>query len=61
MRGPLRFAASAPLDDRTEERHVKKLGGLDAFHKAFKGMKSLVVGSNEAPLEAFLRGEIPLF
>lgn len=40
---------------------VKRLGGLDAFHANHSTAKSIIVGSNDAPLEAFLRGEIPLF
>lgn len=40
---------------------IKKLGGMDAFHKSFACSKSIVVGSGSSPLEAFLRGEIPLF
>ncbi len=40
---------------------VKRLGGLDAFAKEFPGSHGLVVGSSAAPLESFLRGEVPLF
>lgn len=40
---------------------VKGLGGLDAFCKMYPGTKTLVVGSDSAPLEEFLLGEIPLF
>lgn len=40
---------------------IKGLYGLDAFHSAHQGAKSIVVGSEDAPLDAFLRGEIPLF
>ena len=40
---------------------VKGLGGLDAFHQRFAQSKSIVVGSQDAPLDAFLSGEVPLF
>ena len=40
---------------------VKCLGGLDSFSEAFPVTKTLVVGSERAPLDAFLRGEIALF
>lgn len=40
---------------------MKRLGGLDAFAKEFPGSHGLVVGSSAAPLESFLRGEVPLF
>ncbi len=40
---------------------IKGVGGLDAFHSRFENSKSIVVGSNEAPLEDFLRGNVALF
>ena len=40
---------------------IKGLGGLDSFHAKHAAAKSIVVGSPEAPLEAFLRGDVPLF
>lgn len=40
---------------------IKGIGGLDAFTKLYPDTRTLVVGSSEAPLEAFLLGEIPLF
>jgi hypothetical protein len=40
---------------------IKQLGGLDAFHAAFGNRKSIVVGSQAAPLEDFLLGRIDLF
>ena len=40
---------------------IKGLGGLDAFHKENPDSKSLIVGSDDAPLDAFLRGEVELF
>lgn len=40
--------------------HVRGLGGLAAFHERFPRSRSLVVGSDEAPLEAFLLGEVAL-
>ena len=40
---------------------IRKLGGLDAFCARYPGTHSIVVGSHEAPLDAFLTGEVPLF
>lgn len=40
---------------------IKKLGGLDAFCSLHPDTHTIVVGSPEAPLEQFLRGQIPLF
>lgn len=40
---------------------LKGLNGLDVFHSAHKGSKSIIIGSENAPLDAFLRGEIDLF
>ena len=40
---------------------IRKLGGLDAFCARHPGTHSIVVGSHEAPLDAFLTGEVPLF
>jgi hypothetical protein len=40
---------------------IKQLGGLDAFRAAFGNRKSIVVGSQTAPLEDFLLGRIVLF
>lgn len=40
---------------------LKGLDGVDAFHSAHKGSKSIIIGSENAPLDAFLRGEIDLF
>ncbi|MCI1665941.1 MAG: ATP-binding protein [Atopobiaceae bacterium] len=38
---------------------VKGLGGLDVFCGRYPGTRSLVIGSADAPLEAFLSGEVP--
>lgn len=40
---------------------VKSKRGLTAFVNRFPNAKTLVVGSAECPLEAFLKGEVPLF
>lgn len=40
---------------------IKGLGGLDAFHQRNPEAQSIIVGSDAAPLDAFLRGEVPLF
>lgn len=40
---------------------VKSLKGLSTFVSRFPGSRTLVVGSADCPLEAFLRGEVPLF
>lgn len=40
---------------------VKSLTGLDAFHTRFKPARSIIVGSNNCPLEDFLLGKISLF
>ena len=40
---------------------IKGFDGMDAYHSKHKNAKSIVVSSAEAPLEAFLQGEIPLF
>lgn len=40
---------------------VKDLAGLDAFKGLYPTARTLVVGSTATPLEAFLRGEVPLF
>ena len=40
---------------------IRKLGGLDAFCEQYPETHTIVVGSHEAPLDAFLTGEIPLF
>lgn len=40
---------------------VKSLKGLTAFVNHVPHAKALVVGSSACPLEAFLRGEVPLF
>jgi len=40
---------------------VKRTFGLDAFHAAHPGARSIVVGSTASPLERFLLGEVPLF
>lgn len=40
---------------------IKGLDGIDAFHSKHNNAKSIVVGSAETPLEAFLQGEIALF
>lgn len=40
---------------------VKSLRGLSAFVNAYPRARTLVVGSTDCPLEAFLRGEVPLF
>ncbi len=40
---------------------VKSLKGLTAFVNRFPDATTLVIGSADCPLEAFLRGEIPLF
>ena len=40
---------------------VKSLKGMTAFLAENPKAKTLVVGSPETPLEAFLRGEVPLF
>jgi hypothetical protein len=40
---------------------IKSLKGLTAFMSAYPEATTLVVGSHDAPLEAFLKGEISLF
>jgi predicted AAA+ superfamily ATPase len=40
---------------------INSRSGLSRFVMENKGTKALVVGSPDAPIEAFLRGEIPLF
>lgn len=40
---------------------VKGLGGLDAFCSKFPETKTIVVGSEAAPLESFLLGDVELF
>jgi predicted AAA+ superfamily ATPase len=40
---------------------INSRSGLSRFVVENKGTKALVVGSPDAPIEAFLRGEIPLF
>ena len=40
---------------------VKSLKGLSAFVGRFPQSRTLVIGTSECPLEAFLRGEVALF
>jgi len=40
---------------------VKSLKGLTAFVNQFPQAKTMVVGSSEWPLEAFLQEDVPLF
>ena len=40
---------------------VKSLKGLDAFINQFPFAKTLVIGSHDASVESFLRGEVSLF
>lgn len=40
---------------------VKSLKGLTAFMNKFPHARILVIGAQDTPVEAFLRGEVPLF
>lgn len=40
---------------------IKSTKGLTAFVNKFPKAKTMVIGSADYPLEAFLRGDIPLF
>lgn len=54
-------SGSARTAIEVKSGRVKRLSGLDAFCARFPGTHSLVVGSEDAPLESFLLGDIPLF
>ena len=40
---------------------VKSLKGLTAFMNKFPHARVLIIGAQDTPVEAFLRGEVPLF